>query len=379
MHRGCAGCATRYPASYLSILLSLSAGVAHVAMRVGHRVVVEACKAMHPGTSLLLGQDVFPSHGWHLGVSLIGLPWHTLIWPEVEIQHGRMCLCAPPTLTHFHPFSCSSGGSGWWGRAAPVVTPPLAPAASCLARRNIYWRHFKSQSENRHLFRFDFKRSQVPSPNYSALKFQRQGGDRVCNNPALFTPCNLQCGFCSRCQGVTFQRELKNSKHWAPLGEQVVFFTPEDITREPQPLLTQLPSFHGGRGKLLSMNSDCSESRSQTRNMENVSVTGSPLVQAWRDANVIESNSSLFVNVCKYCFVSLGYCKSSKFLLSRSSCSLLKTPIGFKLASLKVTLVYYSLLNPPPTEKKTLKASGIRSRAIYCRVCFSHCVCHALS
>ena len=70
---------------------------------------------------------------------------------------------------------------------------------------------------------------------------------------------------------------------------------------------------------------------------------------------MIESNSSLFVNVCKYCFVSLGYCKSSKFLLYQNSYSLLKTPIGFKLASLKVTLVYYSLLNPPPTEE-TIKS-----------------------
>lgn len=69
---------------------------------------------------------------------------------------------------------------------------------------------------------------------------------------------------------------------------------------------------------------------------------------------MIESNSSLFVNVCKYSFISLGYCKS-KFLLSQNSCSLLKTPIGFKLASLKVTLVYYSLLNPPPTEE-TIKS-----------------------
>lgn len=288
-------------------------------------------------------------------VSLIGLPWHPVIWPEVQIWHGQMWRCAPPTLTHFHPLLCTFGGLGWQGRATPVVSLPLARAASCPARRNVYCRRFKSQSENRHLLRFDFKRNQVPFPNYSALKFQRQGGDRVCNNPALFTPCNLWCGFCSRCQGVTFQRELKNSKHWAPLGEQAVFFTPEDITRESQPLLTQLLSFHGGRGKLLSMNSDCSESRSQMRNTENISVTGSPLVQAWRDANMNESNSSLFVNVCKYCFVSLGYCKSSKFLLSQNSCSLLKTPIGFKLASLKVTLVYYSLLNPPPTEE-TIKS-----------------------
>lgn len=46
-----------------SILLSLSAGVARVATRVGHRAVMEACKTTHPGTSLLPGQDVFPSHG----------------------------------------------------------------------------------------------------------------------------------------------------------------------------------------------------------------------------------------------------------------------------------------------------------------------------
>lgn len=71
----------------------------------------------------------------------------------------------------------------------------------------------EKQPENRHLLRFDFKRSPVPFSNYSALKFQRQGGDVVCNNPALFPPCNLWCGFCSWCQGVTFQTELKNSKH----------------------------------------------------------------------------------------------------------------------------------------------------------------------
>jgi len=70
---------------------------------------------------------------------------------------------------------------------------------------------------------------------------------------------------------------------------------------------------------------------------------------------MIETNSSLFVNICKYCFIPLGYCKSSKFLLLQNSCSLLKTPIGFKLASLKVTLVYYSLLNPPPTAE-TIKS-----------------------
>lgn len=264
-------------------------------------------------------------------------------------------MCALHTLTHFHTLWCIFGGVGCWSRAAPAVSLPLIPAASCPACRNIYCRHFKTQSENRHVFHFDSNSSQVPLQNYSALKFQRQGGDCVCNNPALFTPCNLWCGFCSWCQGVTFQRELKNSKHWAPLGEQAVFFTPEDITRESQPLLTQLPSFHGGRGKLLSVNSDCSESRSQMRNTENISVAGSPLVQAWRDANMIESNRSLFVHVCKYCFIALGYCKSSKFLLSQNSCSFLKPPTGFKLASLKVTLVNYSLLNPPPMEE-TIKS-----------------------
>lgn len=326
---------------------------------------------MHLGTFLLLERNVFPSHSWHVRLSLIELPWHPVIWPEVQLWHGWMCIFhAPPTPNpplprlHFHPLLCASlGGAGWQGRDAPAVTLPLAPAASCPAHRNIYCRHFKSQSIAGHLFRFDFKRSQVSFPNYSALTFQRQGGDCMCNNPALFTPCNSWCGFCSWCQGVTFQRELKNSKHWAPLGEQAVFSTPEDITRESQPLLAQPLSFHGVRGKLLSMNSDCSESRSQMRNTENISVTGSPLVQAWRDANMIESNSSRFVNVCKYCFVSLGYCKSSKFLLSQNSYSLLKTPIGFKLASLKVTLVYYSLLNPPPTEE-TIKS--IRNQIARC-------------
>lgn len=106
------------------------------------------------------------------------------------------------------------------------------------------------------------------------------------------------------------------------------------------------------------MNSDCSGTRSQMRNMENISVTESPLVQAWRDANRTESNSSLFVNICKYCFMSLGYCKSLNFCFPRIP-ALLKTPIGFKLASLKVTLAYYSLLKPPPMEE-TIKS--IRNR-----------------
>lgn len=165
---------------------------------------------------------------WHLPSPRTGCVPVTRLTPEAVSHRTSLAPChltrsadtawldvhaCTPTLTHFHPLSCTFGGAGWRGRATPVVTLPLALAASCPACRNIYCRHFKSQSENRHLFRFDFKRSQVPFPNYSALEFQRQGGGRVCNNPALFTPCNLWCGFCSRCQGVTFQRELKNSKH----------------------------------------------------------------------------------------------------------------------------------------------------------------------
>jgi len=105
------------------------------------------------------------------------------------------------------------------------------------------------------------------------------------------------------------------------------------------------------------------------RNTENTSVTRSPLVQTWQDAGAIECNCSLFVNVCKYCFASLGYCKSSQFLLSQNSCSLLKIPIGFKLASLKVTPVYYSLLNPPPPAETIKKY--IRNQAIHHRTHFS--------
>lgn len=214
------------------------------------------------------------------------------------------------SLTQFHALLCIFLKAGW------LPLGFTGTHSEFPAHRNVCCRCFKSQSKTRHLLHFDFKRSQVPFLNYSALRFQRQGADRMCNNPALFTACNLWCGFCSRCQGITFQREL-NSKHWVPLGEQAVFFTPEDITRDSQPLLTQLLSFHGGRGKLLSMNSHCSGTRSQMNNMENISVTESPLVQGWRDANRIESNSSLFVNICKYSFISLGYCKSLNFCFPR--------------------------------------------------------------
>lgn len=117
-----------------------------------------------------------------------------------------------PFLTHFHPLLCTFVRAGWQGRAVPGVCSSPGTRSEFPARRNAYCRRFKSQSKNRHLLHFDFKRSQVPFPNYSALKFQRQGTDRMCINPALFTACNLWCGFCSWCQGVTFQREL-NSKH----------------------------------------------------------------------------------------------------------------------------------------------------------------------
>lgn len=118
-----------------------------------------------------------------------------------------------PSLTQFHPFLCTFVGAGWRGRAAPGVhSSSGGTQREFPARRNVCCRRFKSQSKTGHLLHFDFKRSQVPFPNYSALRFQRQGADRMCNNPALFTACNLWCGFCSRCQGVTFQREL-NSKH----------------------------------------------------------------------------------------------------------------------------------------------------------------------
>lgn len=235
----------------------------------------------------------------------------------MQIHRGCMWISTPPPSHNFTHF-CAPLSEQDCGAGLPLgLTPPLAPTVSTqLAGMSVADVSNHSQKPGIYLLHFDFKRSQVPFPNYSALRFQRQGADHMCNNPALFTACNLWCGFCSRCQGVTFQREL-NSKHWVPLGEQAVFFTPEDITRESQPLLTQLPSFRGGRGKLLSVNSHCSGTRSQMRNMENISATESPLVQAWRDTNRIESNSSLFVNICKYCFISLGYCKSLNFCFPR--------------------------------------------------------------
>lgn len=39
-----------------------------------HRAVMEVCETMHLGTFLLLERNVFPSHSWHVGLSLIGLP-----------------------------------------------------------------------------------------------------------------------------------------------------------------------------------------------------------------------------------------------------------------------------------------------------------------